>query len=88
MSQQAVKQEGRPDSGSKSATPEEEAATTYRDVPYLLSQMTFKERVRAYEKGSFSRRELSIAAARQPDAMPMLNGEFEHIAVFSADYLD
>lgn len=87
MSQQAVQQEGRPDSDSKTPTPAE-AATTYRDVPYLLSQMTFKERVRAYEKGSFGRRELSIAAARDPDTMPMLNGEFEHIAAFSADLLD
>jgi len=50
--------------------------------------MTFEERVRAYQSGVFSRRELSVAAARHPDGMPMLNGEFEHIAVFSADYLD
>ena len=84
MSQQAVQQESRPDSDSKSSTPAE-AAKTYRDVPYLLSQMTFKERVRAYEKGSIGWRELSTAAACHPDAMPMLNGEFEHIAVFSAD---
>ena len=87
MSQQAVQQRGRTDSDSQIST-STEAAIARRDVPYLLSQMTFEERVRAYESGVFSRRELSIAAARFPYAMPMLNGEFEHIAVISADYLD
>jgi hypothetical protein len=87
MSQQAVQQRGHIDSDSHTTT-STEAAIAHRDVPYLLSQMTFEERVRAYESGVCSRRELSIAAARHPDAMPMLNGEFEHIAVFSADYLD
>jgi len=87
MSQQAVKQRDRADSDSQIRT-STEAAIARRDVPYLLSQMTFAERVRAYQSGAFSRRELSIAAARHPDAMPMLNGEFEHIAVFSVDCLD
>lgn len=87
MSQQAVKQGGRLDSDSQIRT-STEAAIARRDVPHLLSQMTFEERVSAYESGVFSRRELNIAAARHPDAMPMLNGEFEHIAVFDADYLD
>jgi hypothetical protein len=65
-----------------------EVASTHRDVPYLLSKMTFEERIRAYESGVFSPRELSTAAARYPDAMPTLNGEFEHIAVFLADHCD
>jgi hypothetical protein len=50
--------------------------------------MTFEERVRAYATRVFSPRELSTAAARYPEKMPTLNGEFEHIAVFSADCLD
>ena len=87
MSQQAVKHRGRPGSDSQIPTPAE-AATTHRDVPYLLSRMTFEERVRAYTTGAFSPRELSTAAAREAEAMPTLNGEFEHIAVFLADHLD
>jgi len=87
MSQQAVKQRSRADSDSQVPTPAE-VATTHRDVPYLLSRMTFEERVRAYTTGAFSPRELSTAAARFPEAMPTLNGEFEHIAVFLADHLD
>jgi hypothetical protein len=87
MSQQAVKQKGRADSDSQIRT-STEAAIARRDVPYLLSQMTFEERVRAYATGVFSPRELSTAAARYPEKMPTLNGEFEHIAVFSADCLD
>lgn len=85
MSQQTVKQSSQAKGTSQTPT-SAEAAKTYRDVPYLLSQMTFGERVRAYEKGSIRHRELSIAAACQPEAMPMLNGEFEHIAAFLADH--
>lgn len=87
MSQQTIPQKSRANSDSQIPTPAE-AATTHRDVPYLLSQMTFEERVRAYSTGAFSPRELSTAAARYPVAMPTLNGEFEHIAVFLADHLD
>ena len=47
--------------------------------------MTFEERVRAYTTRVFGAQELSTAAARFPEAMPTLNGEFEHIAVFLAD---
>lgn len=86
MSQQTVKQSSRA-SSPKTPTPAE-AATTHRDVPYLLSQMTYGERGRAYESHVYSRRELSIAAARRPGEMPELNGEFEHIAYFLADNED
>ena len=55
------------------------------DVAGILVQMTFHERIRAYEKGVFTRHELSTAAAREPDRMPLLNGEFEWIAAFLAD---
>lgn len=55
------------------------------DVAGVLAQMTFRERIRAYEKGVFTRHELSTAAAREPDRMPLLNGEFEWIAAFLAD---
>lgn len=87
MSQQTVKQDKRAVSRSQIPT-SAEVATAHRDVPYLLSQMTFEERVRAYATRVFSPRELSTAAARFPDRMPILNGEFEHLVVFSPDYLD
>jgi hypothetical protein len=48
--------------------------------------MTTEERRRAYEHSTFSRRELFAAAAREPERMPMLNGEFEWIAMFLADH--
>jgi len=47
--------------------------------------MTFAERIRAYRKETFTRRELSAAAAREPEQMPILNGEFECIAWNLAD---
>ena len=55
------------------------------DVAGVLAQMTFRERIRAYEKGVFTRYELSTAASREPNRMPLLNGEFEWIAAFLAD---
>jgi hypothetical protein len=55
------------------------------DIATALSQMTFRERVSAYEHGIYTHRELCAAAAREPERMPILNGEFEWIAVFSAD---
>jgi|GEM_PF-6986529 len=87
MSQQAVKPRSCATTSPQVPT-SAEVASTHRDVPYLLSQMTYEERVRAYESGVFSPRELSTAAARYPEAMPMLNGEFEHIAYRLADHLD
>jgi hypothetical protein len=61
------------------------AAAKPTDVPGLLAQMTLTERIRAYRTGSISRRELTIAAAREPDRMPIRNGEFEWIALSLAD---
>ena len=86
MSQQTVKQSSRAESSETTAAAE--AATARLDVPYLLSQMTYGERGRAYESRTYSRRELSVAAARRPGEMPELNGEFEHIAYFLADNED
>lgn len=62
-----------------------EVEAPHDDVAWMLSQMTFHERVRAYELGTLSRHELCTAAAREPELMPMLNGEFEWIALFTAD---
>jgi hypothetical protein len=60
-------------------------ALRHHDIALALSQMTFAERIRAYELGVCSRRELCAAAGREPERMPMLDGEFEWIAAFSAD---
>lgn len=55
------------------------------DIAGLLSQMTLTERIRAYRSGVFSHRELFRAAAREPERMPVLNGEYEWIARTLAD---
>ncbi len=57
----------------------------HEDIAWLLAQMTFPERVRAYRTQAFSRRELACAAARHPEQMPLLNGEFEWLVVDLAD---
>jgi hypothetical protein len=59
--------------------------TKHHDVAGILARMSFAERVRAYRNGVFTAHELSVAAAREPDRMPILNGEFEWIAVSLAD---
>jgi len=59
--------------------------TKHHDVAGILARMSFAERVRAYRSGVFTAHELSVAAAREPDRMPILNGEFEWIAVSLAD---
>lgn len=59
--------------------------TKHHDVAGILARMSFEERVRAYRNGVFTAHELSIAAAREPERMPILNGEFEHIAISLAD---
>lgn len=61
------------------------AAANHTDIPGLLARMTFEERVRAYATRSITRRELTIAAGREPDRMPVINGELEWIALSLAD---
>jgi hypothetical protein len=51
------------------------------EVARVLAAMSFEERVRAYRSRAFSPHELSVAAAWFADEMPMLNGEFEWIAI-------
>jgi hypothetical protein len=67
------------------AQPTSDARKGHADIPGLLAQMTPKERIRAYRTGSISRRELTIAAARESDRMPICNGEFEWIALSLPD---
>ncbi len=69
------------DIGQASPTPAEIAA----EVVTLLAVMTYAERVRAYRSGALSRHELSVAAARFPDQMPLLNDEYEWISTSLVD---
>jgi hypothetical protein len=51
------------------------------EVATVLAGMTYEERVSAYRSGAISTHELYVAAARFPDRMPLLNDEFEWIAI-------
>jgi hypothetical protein len=55
------------------------------EVAKVLAGMTYEERVSAYRSGALSAHELAVAAARFPDRMPLLNDEYEWIAVSLAD---
>ena len=55
------------------------------EVATVLAGMSFEERVRAYRSGAISRHELTVAAGRLPDEMPLLNDEFEWIAIDLVD---
>jgi hypothetical protein len=58
-------------------TPTELAA----EVVGVLAAMTYEERVRAYRSGAFSAHELAVAAAGCPKEVPILNDEYEWIAI-------
>lgn len=59
-----------------------------RSLGEVLAEMTFAERVRAYQNGVFTRAELAAAIAREPECLPTINGEFEWIGCSLADNLD
>jgi hypothetical protein len=50
-----------------------------------LEEMGPEERLAASRRGSFSRRERLIWASSFPDEVPLVNGEFEWIALGGAD---
>lgn len=70
---------------TKSAVLDSAASTDNKDIAGLLSRMTLAERIRAYRTGVFTCRELFDTAAREPERMPIRNGEFEWIALSLAD---
>ncbi len=47
----------------------------------MLAAMSHEERIRAYRSGALSVHELALAAAWFPEEMPLLNGEYEWIAI-------
>jgi hypothetical protein len=53
----------------------------FEEVAIVLAQMTPEERVRSYATGVFTRRELNGGAAVRPELMPVVNGEWEWIAL-------
>lgn len=46
-----------------------------------LWQMTVEQRIAAMRRGNLTREQLAAWSARHPDQVPMLNGEFEWIAI-------
>jgi hypothetical protein len=50
-----------------------------------LARMSVEERVRGARHGSFDRWERAVWAARFPEQVPLVNGEFEWIALAMAD---
>jgi hypothetical protein len=50
-----------------------------------LARMSVEERINASRTGGFTRRERSIWAARHPEQVPLIDGEFEWIARSLAD---
>jgi hypothetical protein len=55
------------------------------EVVTVLARMSYGERARAYRSGAISAHELAVAAAWFPDRVPLLNDEFEWIAIDLAD---
>jgi hypothetical protein len=54
----------------------------------VLSRMSVEERISASRHGGFTRAERTVWAARYPEEVPLVNGEFEWIALGSADVID
>jgi hypothetical protein len=50
-----------------------------------LARMSVEERINASRNGGFTRHERSIWAARYPKQVPLIDGEFEWIALSLAD---
>ncbi|MFN8215694.1 MAG: hypothetical protein U0R71_03775 [Solirubrobacterales bacterium] len=55
----------------------------FEEVALVLARMTPAERARAYTTGVFTRRELNGAAGVRPDLVPIVNGEYEWIALYA-----
>lgn len=51
----------------------------------VLRRMSAEERISASRHGGFTRWERWVWAARFPDEVPLINGEFEWIALAAAD---
>lgn len=70
---------------TRPATTPTGSTSDFEGVAIVFAQMTREERLRAYETGVFTLRELNAAAGLRPDLMPLVNGELEWIALTMAD---
>ncbi len=52
-----------------------------------LWQLTPSERVAAMRRGELTFEQCAAWAARYPEQMPLLNGEFEYLAAFTPEVL-
>jgi len=50
-----------------------------------LWQMTVAQRVAAMRRGELTLEQCSAWAARHPEQVPLLNGEFEYLAMFTPE---
>lgn len=50
-----------------------------------LARMSPRQRIKASRNGGFTRHERAVWACRYPDEVPTVNGEFEWLALGSAD---
>jgi hypothetical protein len=50
-----------------------------------LWKMTVSERINAMRKGELSLEQCAAWAARYPEQVPLLNGEFEYLAAFTPE---
>jgi hypothetical protein len=53
-----------------------------------LWQMTPAQRVNAMRRGKLTLQECAAWAARYPEQVPLANGEFEYLAMFTPEALD
>lgn len=60
-----------------------EAQVSFLEV---LGRMSPEERLGAYRAGGFTRRECFLWGARYPEEVPLLNDEYEWIALTMADF--
>jgi hypothetical protein len=72
--------------GSDIASEDRESKSTRPElIAAEMAASTFAERLWAY-RHAYSRRQLNAAASRFPELMPVLNGEWEWIALTMADF--
>lgn len=53
-----------------------------------LWQMTVPQRIAAMRRGELTLEQCAAWAARHPEQVPLLNGEFEYIAMFTPEVCD
>lgn len=73
-----------PPAAQTAAAPRQEPqgpAELATEVTTVLAGSSFEERVRAYRSGACSAHELAVPAALLPKGVPILNDEYEWIAL-------